>query len=181
MLRMPQMVPLFSGNYIKGEDGKVVPEMKLLQFGFDIEEDPKRKGYARYSHEYGSICRSGKGYVALGLATADTPVVVPAAVAGPPFVPGNIEVNYTDAIRESGWLGTHVIHGIPAAPTLSVSDIRYRNDGLTSGNVPLNMFDAFSFYSPLFGHFIRENVSLTESFRNFALADQNLIPGFTLL
>ena len=174
MLYMYQPHPAMMSKRI-GSDKNGNAVHQLYRWGAEVEPDPDREGYCRLKHrKKGSPLRAGNSYVALGLPDDIFPITIAAGAVLE-------QQSYTPAIQEDGFLGYHYIQGIPTTPTAFTTDIKHRGDSLLSGNVPMDIFRNDTVYTPVFGHFISENTSLTESFRNTGLAPLTIAPGFSLL
>ena len=157
------------------KEGK--PVFKLFRFGVNLEIDPDREGYMRprqMSEGRSSFKLIPNSYVGLGLPGALSPVTV--AAASP-----SLELQFNDAIQRPGFLGHFYTAGVPAAPTLFLTEIKINGNSVLSGRTPAGIFDFNTDFTPLFGHFIDNNSNILVIYFNAGGAPQVVAPGWSLL
>lgn len=101
----------------------------------------------------GSIFRGGASVVATGASVAQQ--IIAAGASG----------TFTMQVVEDTHLGQLVIYNQAAVP-LIVTEISIDNDGVINGEIPADMFRADSLWSPVFGHFVSKNSTVTVTLAN---------------
>jgi len=156
-------------------DGR--PKFKLMTYGVDIEAHPDIEGMCiprQYQDGKSAFKLIGNSYVGLGLPGLLNPVTIPAGTASGPL-------EFRDAIQRPGYLGYFQMAGVPAFPSVFMTEIKINGNSVLSGRVAAQMFDFNSDISPLFGHFIYNSTSLSIDIFNAGVAPVTVAPSWSLL
>ena len=157
------------------KDGR--PVFKLMRYGVDIEPHGEIAGMCQpvqYKDGRSAFKLIGNSYVALGLPGVLSPVTIAAGV-------GTGDLQFRDAIQRPGYLGYFQMAGVPAAPSVFLTEIKINGNSVLSGRVSANLFDFNSDISPIFGHFIYNSSSIVVNIFNAGAAPVLIAPSWSLL